>query len=171
MSRVDSARIAAQKAVLPLAGTVVASDAFFPFRDGIDEIAEDRRHRDHPARAARCATRRRSPPPTSTASPWSSPACATSGTDRGRVQGDPEGRTAGRWAALVLLVVVLFRESILAGGVFFKRDIHLIWHPQVEGLVRAVFSGALPLWDPSPAFGQPLLADPSACRSCTLRPG
>jgi phosphoribosylaminoimidazolecarboxamide formyltransferase / IMP cyclohydrolase len=40
MSRVDSARIAAQKAVLPLAGTVVASDAFFPFRDGIDEIAK-----------------------------------------------------------------------------------------------------------------------------------
>ena len=39
-SRVDSARIAAQKAVLPLAGTVVASDAFFPFRDGIDEIAK-----------------------------------------------------------------------------------------------------------------------------------
>jgi phosphoribosylaminoimidazolecarboxamide formyltransferase/IMP cyclohydrolase len=40
MSRVDSARIAAHKAVLPLAGTVVASDAFFPFRDGIDEIAK-----------------------------------------------------------------------------------------------------------------------------------
>jgi phosphoribosylaminoimidazolecarboxamide formyltransferase/IMP cyclohydrolase len=40
MSRVDSARFAAQKAVLPLAGTVVASDAFFPFRDGIDEIAK-----------------------------------------------------------------------------------------------------------------------------------
>jgi len=39
MSRVDSARLAAQKAVLPLAGTVVASDAFFPFRDGVDEIA------------------------------------------------------------------------------------------------------------------------------------
>jgi phosphoribosylaminoimidazolecarboxamide formyltransferase/IMP cyclohydrolase len=39
-SRVDSARIAAQKAVLPLAGTVVASDAFFPFRDGVDEIAK-----------------------------------------------------------------------------------------------------------------------------------
>ena len=40
MSRVDAARIATQKAVLPLAGTVVASDAFFPFRDGIDEIAK-----------------------------------------------------------------------------------------------------------------------------------
>jgi phosphoribosylaminoimidazolecarboxamide formyltransferase/IMP cyclohydrolase len=39
MSRVDSARIAAMKAKLPLAGTVVASDAFFPFRDGLDEVA------------------------------------------------------------------------------------------------------------------------------------
>jgi len=39
MSRVDSARFAALKAQLPLAGTVAASDAFFPFRDGIDEIA------------------------------------------------------------------------------------------------------------------------------------
>ena len=39
MSRVDSARLAAQKAVLSLKGSVVASDAFFPFRDGIDEIA------------------------------------------------------------------------------------------------------------------------------------
>jgi hypothetical protein len=63
--------------------------------------------------------------------------------------------------ALALLVVALFRESVLQGGVFYKRDIHLIWHPQVEGFVRAVFSGALPLWDPSPAFGQPLLADPA----------
>ncbi len=58
-------------------------------------------------------------------------------------------------------MIVLFREA-LAGGVFFKRDIHLIWHPQVEGFVRAVAGGGLPLWDPSPAFGQPLLADPSA---------
>jgi phosphoribosylaminoimidazolecarboxamide formyltransferase/IMP cyclohydrolase len=40
MSRVDSARIAVQKAKLPLAGTAVGSDAFFPFRDGIDEIAK-----------------------------------------------------------------------------------------------------------------------------------
>jgi len=38
MSRVDSARFAALKAQLPLAGTVVASDAFFPFRDGVDEV-------------------------------------------------------------------------------------------------------------------------------------
>jgi phosphoribosylaminoimidazolecarboxamide formyltransferase/IMP cyclohydrolase len=39
MSRVDAARIAAMKAQLPLEGTVAASDAFFPFRDGVDEIA------------------------------------------------------------------------------------------------------------------------------------
>jgi phosphoribosylaminoimidazolecarboxamide formyltransferase/IMP cyclohydrolase len=43
MSRVDSARIAAIKAKnagLSLAGSVVASDAFFPFRDGVDVVAE-----------------------------------------------------------------------------------------------------------------------------------
>jgi len=40
MSRVDSVRIAVMKAVLPLADAVMASDAFFPFRDGIDEAAK-----------------------------------------------------------------------------------------------------------------------------------
>ena len=40
MSRVDSVKLGAMKAVLPLAGTVIASDAFFPFRDGIDEAAK-----------------------------------------------------------------------------------------------------------------------------------
>jgi len=36
MSRVDSVKLAATKALLPLEGCVLASDAFFPFRDGID---------------------------------------------------------------------------------------------------------------------------------------
>ena len=40
MSRVDSAKIGAMKAVLPLAGTVVASDAFFPFPDGVEEAVK-----------------------------------------------------------------------------------------------------------------------------------
>ncbi len=43
MSRIDSARIASIKAAnakLTLAGSVVASDAFFPFRDGVDVVAE-----------------------------------------------------------------------------------------------------------------------------------
>jgi phosphoribosylaminoimidazolecarboxamide formyltransferase/IMP cyclohydrolase len=42
MSRVDSARIASIKAAsagLSLEGSVVASDAFFPFRDGVDVVA------------------------------------------------------------------------------------------------------------------------------------
>jgi phosphoribosylaminoimidazolecarboxamide formyltransferase/IMP cyclohydrolase len=39
MSRVDSARLARQKAKEPLAGAAMASDAFFPFRDGIDAAA------------------------------------------------------------------------------------------------------------------------------------
>ncbi len=39
MSRVDSVRAGAMKAVLPLEGTVLASDAFFPFSDGIEEAA------------------------------------------------------------------------------------------------------------------------------------
>jgi phosphoribosylaminoimidazolecarboxamide formyltransferase / IMP cyclohydrolase len=40
MSRVDSCKIGAMKAVLPLKGTVAASDAFFPFSDGVEEIAK-----------------------------------------------------------------------------------------------------------------------------------
>jgi phosphoribosylaminoimidazolecarboxamide formyltransferase/IMP cyclohydrolase len=43
MSRVDSAKIAvikANQAGLNLKGTVAVSDAYFPFRDGIDTLAE-----------------------------------------------------------------------------------------------------------------------------------
>ena len=43
MSRVISAKIAAMKALeegLEVRGSVMASDAFFPFRDGIDAAAE-----------------------------------------------------------------------------------------------------------------------------------
>ncbi len=40
MSRVDSCRLAVAKARLPLAGCAAASDAFFPFRDGLDVLAE-----------------------------------------------------------------------------------------------------------------------------------
>ena len=41
MSRVDSARIAVEKARKPLSGAVMSSDAFFPFRDSIDEAAKN----------------------------------------------------------------------------------------------------------------------------------
>jgi phosphoribosylaminoimidazolecarboxamide formyltransferase/IMP cyclohydrolase len=40
MSRVDSVKVGAMKAVLPLTGTVLASDAYFPFPDGVEEAAK-----------------------------------------------------------------------------------------------------------------------------------
>lgn len=42
MSRVDSVKLGAMRAQLPTAGSVLASDAFFPFRDGLDEAAKHR---------------------------------------------------------------------------------------------------------------------------------
>jgi hypothetical protein len=72
------------------------------------------------------------------------------------------GGLSDRAAILVLALVpaVLFAPA-LAGGVFFQRDLHAYWQPQVETLVRVVAEGALPLWDPYEGFGLPLLADPS----------
>ncbi|HEY6084241.1 MAG TPA: bifunctional phosphoribosylaminoimidazolecarboxamide formyltransferase/IMP cyclohydrolase, partial [Nitrospira sp.] len=40
MSRVDSVRLATMKAQMPVKGCVMASDAFFPFRDGLDAAAQ-----------------------------------------------------------------------------------------------------------------------------------
>jgi phosphoribosylaminoimidazolecarboxamide formyltransferase/IMP cyclohydrolase len=40
MSRIDSVNIGALKAHLPLAGTIVASDAYFPFPDGLEQAAQ-----------------------------------------------------------------------------------------------------------------------------------
>jgi phosphoribosylaminoimidazolecarboxamide formyltransferase/IMP cyclohydrolase len=40
MSRVDAAKVAIMKSILPAAGCVAASDAFFPFRDGLDLLAD-----------------------------------------------------------------------------------------------------------------------------------
>lgn len=41
MSRVDSVKIGAMRARIPVSGSVLASDAFFPFRDGLDEAAKN----------------------------------------------------------------------------------------------------------------------------------
>jgi phosphoribosylaminoimidazolecarboxamide formyltransferase/IMP cyclohydrolase len=41
MSRVDSVNIGAMKAQLPLEGTVVASDAYFPFADGLEQAVKN----------------------------------------------------------------------------------------------------------------------------------
>lgn len=48
------------------------------------------------------------------------------------------------------------------GRVFYERDLQLDWYTQMESFVRSVTRGSWPLWDNTIAFGQPLLADPSA---------
>ena len=70
----------------------------------------------------------------------------------------------GVWmpTALAAIVVFLLRDFLFHGAYFYKRDVHLVWHPQIEAFVRAVGAGSWPVWDPSPGFGQPLLADPSS---------
>ncbi len=40
MSRVDAAKVALMKSILPASGSFAASDAFFPFRDGLDLLAD-----------------------------------------------------------------------------------------------------------------------------------
>lgn len=74
------------------------------------------------------------------------------------------GPSPDRLAAFSLLGLAgwLFLEVLFGGGVFYRRDVHLVWHRQVESFVRAIAQGSWPLWDPGPALGQPLLADPSA---------
>ena len=63
MSRVDAVRIAVDKALVPLDGSALASDAFFPFPDG-PQIALDAGVLDRDPAGRRQARRRgRSPPP------------------------------------------------------------------------------------------------------------
>jgi hypothetical protein len=98
MSRVNSARIAAIKAEhagLQVQGAVMASDAFFPFRDGIDNAAKAGISAViQPGGSMRDA--KSSPLPTKPASPWCSPACATSATNRSRGDPDPVERACPR---------------------------------------------------------------------------
>ena len=97
-------RIAAEKAAGRAAGGACASDAFFPFRDGARRASRPRASPRSSSPAARSATTRSSPPPTSTASPWSSPASATSATDSVRADADGShgrvgsARLACRWS-------------------------------------------------------------------------
>lgn len=55
------------------------------------------------------------------------------------------------------------RGSILLGALaLFQRDLMLVYFPLVQAALREVSLGAFPLRDPTSAFGQPLLADPSS---------
>lgn len=65
-------------------------------------------------------------------------------------------------AGLLAVAVFFFRGAVFGGQALYRRDISMVWYPQVEAFVRCVASGTWPLWDPYRAFGQPLLADPRA---------
>jgi hypothetical protein len=60
------------------------------------------------------------------------------------------------------MIVFLFRGAVLGGEVLYRRDINMVWLPQVEVFVRCIAAGSWPLWDPYSGFGRPLLADPRA---------
>ena len=62
----------------------------------------------------------------------------------------PSRRERIALSGLAGLVLFLHRGALVAGGVMFKRDVHLIWVPEIEGFVRAVLGGAWPVWDPCP---------------------
>jgi hypothetical protein len=60
----------------------------------------------------------------------------------------------------------LFRDVLFFGGVYFKRDIHLVWHPQVESFVRCVAAGSWPVWVASPALVSP--CSRTRARRCSI---
>ena len=81
----------------------------------------------------------------------------------------PEGHSSSDRAgasaaslAIVALVLLLFSDAVFRGRVFYERDLDIDWYAQMESFVRSIAAGSWPLWDNSIAFGQPLLADPSA---------
>lgn len=75
--------------------------------------------------------------------------------------------TPGRQTALILLLLslveVTFRAPVLMGtAALYQRDLLLLYFPQIQTVLRELAQGALPLRDPTSAFGQPLLADPGS---------
>ena len=60
------------------------------------------------------------------------------------------------------LIELVMLRGVVLGGVFFDRDLHLLWEPTTEVFVRALAAGAWPVWNPYSAFGQPLLANPTS---------
>ncbi len=79
---------------------------------------------------------------------------------------EDSSRDFRREAGILLLVLVLLegwlRAPVLFGSLaLFQRDLMLVYFPLVQSALREVSQGAWPLRDPTSAFGQPLLADPS----------
>ncbi len=75
-------------------------------------------------------------------------------------------QTTRREVTVLVLILAMIelasKGSILLGTVaLYQRDLMLVYFPLVQAILREVSRGAFPLRDPTSAFGQPLLADPS----------
>src|SRR6185436_12668337 len=90
------------------------------------------------------------------ATPIDTPTDGTAPAPASRASGD---RLA--IAGLLLLVLLLFHSAVMGRGVFYYRDIHLFWHPQIDAFVRSLAAGAWPVWNPYMGFGRPLLGNPN----------
>lgn len=62
---------------------------------------------------------------------------------------------------LLPVVLVLFWRALLAGETFYFRDLHSHFYPERLLVARTLRAGQLPLWDPYPNGGRPLLANPN----------
>jgi hypothetical protein len=60
---------------------------------------------------------------------------------------------------LAAAVAATFAEAISTPRVFYQRNIHAYWYPQMAVFRRAIAEGSWPLWSPWVGFGTPLLAD------------
>lgn len=75
----------------------------------------------------------------------------------------PRPGVPGHWiplAAIAAFALLLFPRAVFRGEAFYERDVHLVWHAQVEAFVRSIHSGSWPVWNPFLSFGHPLLANP-----------
>jgi len=62
---------------------------------------------------------------------------------------------------LALLEIWLHAPLLFGSLALFQRDLMIVYFPMIQSALREVSLGAWPLRDPTSAFGQPLLADPS----------
>ena len=162
VNRVDSARLAVTRAGDRAAGSVAASDAFFPFADGL-EILLDAGCVRSSSPAARCATdcrsRRRSGP----ASPCTSPVPGTSPTDFGRRSGrGPE--LAGSQSAEDGLSPFRVFEPPVPGGRTRPTEARV-------NLVRTCVRNAHPSGDPVTNFVAPPPPPPMSSGGTAVKAG
>jgi hypothetical protein len=90
---------------------------------------------------------------------------ATSVTKDAQLDEKPASRR-GREVLVVLGILaagvaLFFHQTVLAGRVFYSRDLHLYWATQLEAFVQCLAQGSRPLWNPYVSFGQPMWANPN----------